>query len=108
MIDYVVGNTKPDLSFRIRRDNKDISTDASIVSVLFRFRNPVTATLVTVPLSLASGRWVGNFGVGDISSDLAGRDDVFGELVVTFDDGVQNGREPIRMRVRPEYAEASV
>ena len=108
MIDYVVGNTKPDLSFRIRRDGVDISSDPSIQSVDFKIRNPVTASVTTIGLTLSGGRWVGNFGVGDISADLSDRNDVFGELVVTFDTGAQNGREPIRLRVRPEYAEALV
>lgn len=108
MIDVVVGDTKPDLSFRVRRAEIDISSDPSIVGVDFKLHNPVTGATVTIPLTLASGRWIGNFGVGDVTADLALRDDVFGELVVTFDTGPQHGREPIRVNVRPEFAQAAV
>ncbi len=105
MIDLVVGNTRPQLSFRIKRGGVDISTDASIDSVLFKLSK--STGQVNIALVLTAGRWVGNFGVGDLDSGAAG--DLLGEVQVTFTDGgVQNGREPFKVRLRNEFAEAAV
>lgn len=109
MIELVVGDTKPDLSFSIKRGGVDITADVTITAVEFRLRKPV-GTVLTKPLTLVtrgdgSKRWEGNFGVGDIDFTSDG----LAEVVVFFGSASpQHGREPFRIIVRGEYRESQL
>lgn len=107
MISLVVGDTKPDLSFSIRRGGVDITDDPSITAVEFRLRKPsgivLTKALTKVTVGDGTKRWEGNFGTGDIDFTADG----FGEVVVFFGaTNPQHGRDPFRIVVRGEYREA--
>lgn len=107
MIRYVVGDTKPDLSFVIFEDGVDVTADGDITAVEFRLKKAAVVlvkqlTLVTHPDS--SKAWEGNFGVGDL--DESGP--LLAELVVfRGSTNPQHGAEPIEVVIRGEFTEAA-
>lgn len=106
MIRYVVGDTKPDLSFVLQEDGVDVTADVEITAVEFRLKK--ASVVLTKPLTLVthpdgSKAWEGNFGVGDL--DETGP--LFAEIVVfRGSTNPQHGVEPIQVVIRGEFTEA--
>lgn len=103
MIRFVVGDTKPDLRFRIRQGNKAATLPVG-TTIVFKVKKP-NATIVTVNLVQTDATkqiWSGNFGVGDL--DASSTEPLPGEIVVTFPGGLkQHSEQPYQVLVRSEF-----
>jgi hypothetical protein len=100
----VVGDTKPDLNFRVKRAGEPVNLTGC--TVLFRLRKP-SGAVVEKTLSIVgdatTGRVAGSFGIADLNE--SGK--MLGELVVLFADGtVQHAIDPFDVTVRAEFGEA--
>lgn len=107
MIEFVVGDTKPDLSFALDEDGVDATADGDVTAVEFRLKLPdivITKQLSLVTHADGTQAWEGNYGVGEL--DVSG---VFLGEVVVFrgSDNPQHAKEPVRVVVRGEFAEVS-
>jgi hypothetical protein len=95
VIVLVVDDTKPDINIRLT----NLPASVTATAVVFRLQKP-DGTVAEVSLAENGGRWVGSFGIGDLSE--SGR--CLAEVKATLSNGgVQHGRDPIEVVIRPEF-----
>lgn len=96
----VVDDTKPDISIRFR----DLPAGISVAQAVFRLKRP-DGTILERNLTEQAGRWVGSFGAGDLAQPGRMLADV---KAILSDGGVQHGRDPIEVIVRPEFFQSEM